>query len=95
MNFKEYIDKDIEENKILLDLLPMNTEARVRKYKETVDEDAKKVQLFNSDYFTSLMWQSKDVNLPHLNSFWALDESRSAPKEKVFVFEKPFFHYKC
>lgn len=41
MNFKEYIDKDIEEKKILLDLLPMNTEARVRKYKETVDEIVK------------------------------------------------------
>lgn len=63
------------------------TDLSLLKYKETVDEDAKKVQLFNSDYFTSLMWQSKDVNLPHLNSFWALDESRSAPKEKVFVFE--------
>lgn len=63
------------------------TDLSLLKYKETVDEDAKKVQLFNSDYFTSLMWQSKDVNLPHLNSFWVLDESRSAPKEKVFVFE--------
>ena len=63
------------------------TDLSLLKYKETVDEDAKKVQLFSSDYFTSLMWQSKDVNLPHLNSFWALDESRSAPKEKVFVFE--------
>lgn len=41
MNFKEYIDKDIEEKKILLDLLPMNTESRVRKYKETVDEIVK------------------------------------------------------
>lgn len=38
MNFKEYIDKDIEEKKVLLDLLPMNTEARVEKYKETIDE---------------------------------------------------------
>lgn len=63
------------------------TDLSLLKYKETVDEDAKKVQLFSPDYFTSLMWQSKDVNLPHLNSFWALDESRSAPKEKVFVFE--------
>lgn len=37
MNFKEYIDKDIEEKKVLLDLLPMNTEARVKKYKDTID----------------------------------------------------------
>lgn len=38
MNFKEYIDKDIADKKFLLDLLPMNTEARVKKYKETVTE---------------------------------------------------------
>ena len=38
MNFKEYIEKDIEEKKALLDLLPMNTEARVKKYKESVAE---------------------------------------------------------
>ena len=38
MNFKEYIEKDIEEKKSLLELLPMNTEARVNKYKETVTD---------------------------------------------------------
>lgn len=38
MNFKEYIEKDIEEKKALLELLPMNTEARVNKYKETVND---------------------------------------------------------
>ena len=38
MNFKEYIDKDIEEKKVLLELLPLNTEARVKKYKDTVNE---------------------------------------------------------
>ncbi len=37
MNFKEYIDKDIEDKKNLLELLPMNTEARVKKYKDTID----------------------------------------------------------
>lgn len=38
MNFKEYIEKDIEEKKALLDLLPMNTEARVKKYKDTISD---------------------------------------------------------
>lgn len=38
MNFKEYIEKDIEEKKALLDLLPMNTEARVKKYKDTITD---------------------------------------------------------
>ena len=38
MNFKEYIEKDIEDKKALLNLLPMNTEARVKKYKDTISE---------------------------------------------------------
>lgn len=63
------------------------TDLSLLKYKETVEDDSKKVQLFNSDYFTSLIWQSKDVNLPHLNSFWALDEGLSSESKKVFVFQ--------
>ena len=38
MNFKEYIEKDIEEKKSLLGLLPLNTVARVNKYKDKIDE---------------------------------------------------------
>ena len=63
------------------------TDLSLLKYKETVEEDSKKVQLFNSDYFTSIMWQSKDVSMPHLNSFWTLDEGLSSETKKVFVFQ--------
>jgi hypothetical protein len=38
MNFKEYIENDIEEKKVLLNLLPKNTEARLTKYKDTINE---------------------------------------------------------
>lgn len=62
------------------------TDLSLLKYKESIEDDSKKVQLFNNDYFTNLMWQSKDVNLPHLNSLWVLNEEASTPTTKVFVF---------
>lgn len=38
MNFKEYIINDVNEKKVLLDLLPKNTTKRKEKYKDTVLE---------------------------------------------------------
>lgn len=38
MNFKEYIVNDVNEKKVLIDLLPKNTSKRKDKYKETVLE---------------------------------------------------------
>ncbi len=63
------------------------TSLSLLKYKETIDEDSKKVQLFDENYQTNLMWQSKDVNMPHLNSFWVLDEEALNEGKKVFIFQ--------
>lgn len=40
VNFKEYIEKDIEEKTSLLKLMPLNTETRVNNYKVKIDEIA-------------------------------------------------------
>lgn len=63
------------------------TDLSLLKYNETIEEDSKKVKLFDDHYFTNLIWQSKDVNMPHLNSFWVKDEALSDQNKKVFVFE--------
>lgn len=63
------------------------TNLSLLKYKDSIDDDSKKVELFNDNYFTQIMWQSKDANMPHSNSFWHMDESLSVDGKKVFVFQ--------
>ena len=57
------------------------------KYKETLDVDSKNIFVLGDDYFTSLLWKSKDVKMPTPNSFWEEDETRSSAQNKVFVFQ--------
>ena len=57
------------------------------KYKETLDVDSKNIFVLGDDYFTSLLWKSKDVKMPTPNSFWKEDETRSSAQNKVFVFQ--------
>ncbi len=57
------------------------------KYKETLDADSKNISVLGDDYFTSLLWKSKDVKMPSKNSFWKEDETRSSAQNKVFVFQ--------
>ena len=57
------------------------------KYKETLDEKSPNVSLFNDDYYSSVVWKSKDVNMPSKNAFWQLDEKSSTPEKKVFTFK--------
>ena len=57
------------------------------KYKETLEEDSKNVSVLNNDYFTTLLWKSRDVQMPTQNSFWQEDATRSTDQKKVFVFQ--------
>ncbi len=57
------------------------------KYKETLEEDSKNVSVLNNDYFTTLLWKSRDVQMPNGNAFWQEDASRSTDQKKVFVFQ--------
>lgn len=57
------------------------------KYKETLEEDSKNVSVLNNDYFTTLLWKSRDVQMPTQNSFWQEDTTRSTDQKKVFVFQ--------
>ena len=57
------------------------------KYKETLEEDGKNVSVLNNDYFTTLLWKSRDVQMPTQNSFWQEDATRSTDQKKVFVFQ--------
>jgi len=49
MNFKEYIINDVSEKKILIDLLPQNTQRRKIKYQETIQEIKEKYLTTQSD----------------------------------------------
>lgn len=55
-------------------------------YKETLDKDSKNVTVLNDEYYTSLLWKSREVSMPHQNSFWQEDAEKSTSQKKVFVF---------
>ncbi len=57
------------------------------KYKETLEADSKNISVLDNDYFTSLLWKSRDAQMPSKNSFWKEDETRSTSQKKVFVFQ--------
>lgn len=56
-------------------------------YKETLDKDSKNVTVLNDEYYTSLLWKSREVSMPHQNSFWQEDAEKSTSQKKVFVFK--------
>ena len=62
-------------------------DASLLKYKETLDEKSPFVSVLNPDYFTSLMWVSKDVQMPTINAYWQKDETSSTDKKQVFVYQ--------
>ena len=57
------------------------------KYKETLEADSKNISVLDNDYFTSLLWKSRDAQMPSKTSFWKEDETRSTSQKKVFVFQ--------
>lgn len=57
------------------------------KYKETLDADSKNISVLDNEYFTSLLWKSRDAQMPSKNSFWKEDETRSTTQKKVFIFQ--------
>lgn len=57
------------------------------KYKETLEADSKNISVLDNDYFTSLLWKSRDAQMPSKTSFWKEDEMRSTSQKKVFVFQ--------
>lgn len=75
MNFKEYIENDIEEKKVLLNLLPRNTEVRLKKYKETISEIIDKYQ-------TSLDATKAFINYKYEKLF-PVDDDKSVQKEEL------------
>jgi len=70
MNFKEYIVNDVSEKKILIDLLPKNTQRRKQKYQETIEEIKNKYVTTQSDVkkyidykYTKLLPIKQQVNI--------------------------------
>lgn len=57
------------------------------KYKETLDENSGNVSLFNQDYYSTVLWRSKDVEMPNKNSFWQHDDEKSTSKKQLFTFK--------
>ncbi len=57
------------------------------KYKETLDKDSENVSVLDKNYYSSIMWQSKEINLPNGSSSWQERKDLSTENKKVFEFE--------
>lgn len=57
------------------------------KYKETLDKDSENVSILDENYYSSVMWQSKEINLPNERSSWQERKDLSTENKKVFEFE--------
>lgn len=63
------------------------------KYNESLEENSKNVQLLTPDYFTSLVWKSKEANMPGMNANWAGEETKIEPNKPAhFVYENEGVH---
>lgn len=87
--FNDYITSDIEDKKVVLDLLPKNTQNRQIKYNETVDEITNEYNMYKSSMSRFILYKYEKLMPKETFVNTSNEESRIAYLDKIITLGNP------